>query len=66
MKFKQLENGYFQSEDGCQCIPNVEGNRDFRRIKAYLDDGHKLTAAKNITIPDDWQIPEPIFEEIEE
>ncbi|MCK5613471.1 hypothetical protein KAR91_66995 [Candidatus Pacearchaeota archaeon] len=62
MKFKQLENSYFQSEDGCKCIPNVPGNRDFDRIQAYLDDGHKLIAAKNITISDDWQKPEPIPE----
>jgi len=61
MKFKQLENGYFQSEDKCMTIPNVVGNRHFDKIKSYIDEGNKLSAQKEITVPDDYEtvIPEP-------
>ena len=67
MKFKQLEDGYFQSEDGCLCIPNVKGNRHFDRISDYMEIEKKtLTKAGYITIADDWQKPEPVVEEVVE
>jgi len=67
MKFKQLEDGYFQSEDGCLCIPNAPGNRHFDRISGYMETEAKaLTKAGYIDIPDDWQKLEPIKEVIEQ
>jgi len=61
MKFTQLENGYFQSEDGCLTVPNAPGNRHFDRIQAYLDEGNELDENKSVDIPNEWVkiIPEP-------